>query len=248
MLDEAIDAGAQGLRERLGHARGLDRDVVARLERRDEAQLRERRRAQGRRHSAQLLEHADDLGLQLVERAVVGAVAADHPQAHEHGGEDLGELLVQRLGEPAAVVLLRVEQAAEAGALIEQAVAVGGEAGLQREQLQRGSILGVERAAVGDLDPAEPRAAGEDRRRGVAPLHPPGHGAADAVQLDRGAGHARRAERRGRDDPRQPVIRVRLAERQSGVEQALLARVDRTHPVAEAATHRGDHHAGRRPP
>ena len=181
-----------------------------------------------------------DLGLQLVERAVVGAVAAHHPQAHEHGGEDLRRLLVQRVGEPPAVVLLRVEQAAETGALLEQAPAVGGEAGLEREQLQRGAILGVERAPVGDLDPAERCAAGGDRRRGTPPLHAPGHGAPDALELDRGAGHARRADRRRGDDPRQPVVRAGLAERQRGVEQSLPARVDRPHAVAEAARHRGD--------
>ena len=93
---------------------------------------------------------------------------------------------------------------------------------------------------MGDLDPAERCAAGGDRRRGAPPLHAPGHGASDALELDRGAGHARRADRCGGDDPRQPVVGAGLAERHRGFEQPLPARVDSPHPVAEAPGHRGD--------
>ena len=125
MLDQPVDAGARRLGHRLGEPFGLDRHAVERLERRHEAELRQRRRPQLGREVADLLEHAHDLVVQLVERLAVDALAAQQPQVQQHGRQDLRELLVQRLGVAPPVVLLRVEQVAEAATLLEQGRASG---------------------------------------------------------------------------------------------------------------------------
>jgi hypothetical protein len=50
----------------------------------------------------------------LVEPGAVDGLVSERPQVDEDRRQHLGELLVQRLGVTPAVVLLRVEQMAEA--------------------------------------------------------------------------------------------------------------------------------------
>ena len=119
-LDQAVRARTERLGKRLGDVHGLDREAVSgvageRLQRGHEAELGQRRGPQLAGQLPHVVEHADDLRVELVERSIGRAqvLAAEHPQAEQHRRERLRELLVQGLRHTPAIVLLIVEQPAE---------------------------------------------------------------------------------------------------------------------------------------
>jgi hypothetical protein len=272
LLDDAEDRGLQRIRQGPRDGGHVEVDAAAllvedalgeRLEGGSEPELVEGRRSQRARHVAQVSEHADDLAVQVVERdgPVVRGVAAEHPQPEQNGGEHLREVLLQLLGHPSPVLLLRIQEVAESGALLQQVIAypaqlhaerrclaialrealiLGREAGLQGEQLERDPLLASDARAAEQLDAAQDGAPDRDRHDGSRTFGAPGCGGVRAFESDD------RTERTG--DPhggsgghrRNPLDSEGAAEGEPGVEQRPFPFAGRPHPVAEPAGGRAD--------
>ena len=127
VLDQSVDARSQRLGQRLGDVHGLDREAVSgvageRLERGHEAELGQRCGPQLPGEIPHIVEHADDLPLELVKRSAGRALARGGASAGRSStaASACASSSCSVSAVPPTVVLLRVEQLAEPGALFEQ--------------------------------------------------------------------------------------------------------------------------------
>ena len=159
ILDDAVDrrldvvrqVRQHWLRAQLHRRAALLRGARQRLERSDETELVEHHGPELPGHVPHLGEHARHLLVELHERRMRPCAVAPlhHPQAEQDRGQDLGEILVQLLGHPPPVGLLRLQEEPCAGAAGQELAAHVAQARLERSALavdvEQPEVLGDER-------------------------------------------------------------------------------------------------------